>query len=204
MKKILLLILCAGSILSEAQTDSVKAVQEIQTFQNELNAEYKDPEKSPLEARDIKKFNGHPFFAINLSYRVPAKLYVTTESTFFPMKTTTSRLPNYRIYGRIEFSLGDKTFNMPVYQSQDLLKRSAYVDYLFFPFTDMTNGNETYAGGRYLDFRIPKEGKQLTIDFNQAYNPYCAYNHIYSCPLVPEENAMDIEIRAGVMYRQKK
>ena len=119
------------------------------------------------------------------------------------MKTTTARLPHYRIYGIAEFTLDGKTFKMPVYQSQDLMKNPEYADHLFFPFTDLTNGHQTYGGGRFIDLHIPKDGKNLIIDFNQAYNPYCAYSHNYSCPLVPEENQMDIEVPAGVMYEKK-
>jgi uncharacterized protein (DUF1684 family) len=73
----------------------------------------------------------------------------------------------------------------------------AYVDYLFLPFSDATNGNETYSGGRYIDLRIPTSDSVL-IDFNKAYNPYCAYNPKYSCPIVPKQNRLPIPVRAGV------
>ena len=72
-----------------------------------------------------------------------------------------------------------------------------FEDYLFLPFLDDTNGEESYGGGRYIDLKIP-EGDQMTIDFNTAYNPYCAYDAKYSCPIVPRENYMDVEVRAGV------
>jgi uncharacterized protein (DUF1684 family) len=62
---------------------------------------------------------------------------------------------------------------------------------------DDTNGAETYAGGRYIDLAIPG-GDSIVIDFNRAYNPYCAYNKKYSCPLVPKVNTLTTEIRAGV------
>jgi uncharacterized protein (DUF1684 family) len=84
-----------------------------------------------------------------------------------------------------------------VYQNIDLIKKSGYDDYLFLPFSDLTCGKESYIGGRYVDVRIQK-GTIWTIDFNKAYNPYCAYNYEYSCPIVPLENDLDIEILAGV------
>jgi uncharacterized protein (DUF1684 family) len=68
---------------------------------------------------------------------------------------------------------------------------------LFLPFLDTTNGIETYGGGRFLDMRIPKS-KEVIIDFNKAYNPYCAYNYNYSCPIVPLENNLSIKVKAGV------
>ena len=68
---------------------------------------------------------------------------------------------------------------------------------MFLPFSDLTSGNETYGGGRYIDLEIPK-GKTITIDFNQAYNPYCAYNPKYSCPIVPAENELLTNVNAGV------
>jgi uncharacterized protein (DUF1684 family) len=65
------------------------------------------------------------------------------------------------------------------------------------PFTDLTCGNESYGGGRYLDIDIP-EGEEIIIDFNRCYNPYCAYNEKYSCPLTPAVNDLKVEIKAGV------
>ena len=71
------------------------------------------------------------------------------------------------------------------------------MDHLFLPFTDNTNGVETYGGGRYIDLKIPA-GNTINIDFNKAYNPYCAYSDKYSCPIPPPENHLDIEIKAGI------
>ena len=73
---------------------------------------------------------------------------------------------------------------------------------LFLHFTDKTNGSETYGGGRFLDLRIP-EGNTLVLDFNKAYNPYCAYNNGYSCPIPPKENKLKVAVRAGVMAEQQ-
>ena len=80
------------------------------------------------------------------------------------------------------------------------MKTPGYEDYLFLPCRDETNGTDTYGGGKYLDLRIPK-GKEIVIDFNQSYQPYCAYNaYDYSCPIVPEENLLPVKIEAGVKY----
>ena len=115
------------------------------------------------------------------------------------MKTSTDRKPKYRVYGVLKFQMNKKNLQLFVYQNLDLMKRPGYEDYLFLPFSDLTNGKESYIGGRYLDMRIPKTEK-VTIDFNKAYNPYCAYNKEFSCPIVPVQNNIPLAIMAGEKY----
>jgi uncharacterized protein (DUF1684 family) len=203
MTRISTLLFCVCCFQASAQTDSLKAIEEISAFRKKLNEEYKNREKSPLESYEFSKFEGHDFFPINLDYRVNAKLTVTEGTPFFGMKTSSSRLSTERIYGYITFNLAEKEFRLPVYQSKDLMDTKEYADYLFFPFTDQTNSNSTYAGGRYIDLRIPHEGDNIVVDFNMAYNPYCAYSSKYSCPIVPADNEMDIEVPAGIRYKEK-
>jgi uncharacterized protein (DUF1684 family) len=112
------------------------------------------------------------------------------------MKTTTTRLPEYRKYGEVYFTLKEVEYKLEVYQSPDIMKREGYENYLFIPFTDETNGNETYEVGRYLELRIPKSD-EVILDFNLCYNPYCSYSPNYSCPIPPEVNRLPIEVRAG-------
>ena len=100
------------------------------------------------------------------------------------------------------FDLKEKPFKLNIYQNQDLIKKEGFEDYLFLPFLDNTNGEESYGGGRYIDMRIP-DGDTIIVDFNSAYNPYCAYNEKYSCPIVPRENYLDTEVRAGVKAFKK-
>jgi TonB family protein len=200
MKKISLCIILLSYLQCHAQTDSLKAIEEITAFQKKLNEEYKDSKESPLDAQAILKFGGHEFFPINLQYRVNATLTVSQGTPFFEMKTSSPRPSVERIYGYVSFTLQGKEFNMPVYQSKKLMQTTEYEDYLFFPFTDKTNDYETYAGGRYIDLRIPDKNDKLVIDFNRAYNPYCAYSGRFSCPLVPPENQMEIEVPVGVKY----
>jgi len=202
VKKLLLAFLLLNSFSTIAQQDS--AVQEILKFQEELNKEYRDAKTSPLKGKALKKFKKHDFFPIDLQFRVEATLAVTTESTFFSMKTSSQVLKDYRIYGMLSFMLKGKEFEVPVYQSKMLMSVEKYKNYLFFPFTDLTNGNLTYAAGRYIELSIPQQGNKLTLDFNQAYNPYCAYSDGYSCPIVPADNHLDIEVLAGVMESGKK
>jgi uncharacterized protein (DUF1684 family) len=171
-------------------------------FQKELNAQYKDASRSPLKEADRKEFEGLEFFQYDSSFVVEA-IFIRTENELpFKMKTTTDRLPEYVKYGILRFSLNNEMFQLSIYQNQDKIKEDSHYDSLFLPFTDETNGMESYGGGRYIDLNVPK-GNKLIIDFNSAYNPYCAYNDKYSCPIVPRENYLKTRIEAGVKTFKK-
>ena len=174
-------------------------------YQQKLNASYKDASKSPLKKRDLKKFKGLAFFPVDSTFIVTAKLVKTFDAPTFEMATTTDRKPIYKEYGVLTFSLKGKEFTLPIYQSQDDLRDEKYKDYLFLPFTDYTSGNESYGGGRYMDVMISDEKPNGTIElnFNNTYNPYCAYNEKYSCPLTPRKNHLNIEVKAGVKVFKK-
>jgi uncharacterized protein len=155
-------------------------------------------DKSPLPADERKKFKGLHYYPIDLSYQVKARFIPVANSPLFKMKTTTTRLPDYRKYADVVFTLQGKEYKLEVYQSPDLMKKSGYEDYLFVPFTDETNGKETYEVGRYLELRIP-QGEEVVLDFNKCYNPYCSYSPNYSCPIPPAANHLPLEIKAGEM-----
>lgn len=193
-----LVIAMLFSHVNYGQIDSISSLAEIKKFQTELNTEYSDRSKSPLEPKDFKKFKGHAFFPINLKYRVKATLKLTESSAFFLMQTSNDQPRLHRKYADVVFSLEGQEFSIPAYQSKDLMATKDYADHLFFPFTDLTNEEATYSGGRYIGLRIPKEGNELVVDFNMAYNPYCAYSKNYSCPIVPRENDLNVKIEAGV------
>jgi len=199
MKSFLLLIILI-STLSCAQ--SKKPILGETEFQRELNAEYKDATSSPLKDKDRKHFEGLDFFKYDSSYVVTAHLKRTPDTEWFDMQTTTSRVSPERVYGILTFELKGETYSLNVYQGKDVIKREGLEDYLFLPFIDDTNGEESYGGGRYIDLRIP-EGDTITIDFNKAYNPYCAYNEKYSCPIVPRVNYLALNVRAGVKAFEK-
>lgn len=190
MKKMLSFLLLLNVCLLTAQETAKE-------FQETINKEYRNREESPLTEEDFKVFKGLDFYPINEKFIVEAKFTRTANEKVFKMKTTGTRLPEYVKYGELAFNIDGKTFKLNLYQNIDLIKKEGYADYLFLPFSDLTCGKESYIGGRYIDMRIPK-GNSVTIDFNKAYNPYCAYNHKYSCPIVPLENDLDIEILAGV------
>jgi len=173
-------------------------LEEIAAFQMELNQMFADTNKSPLTEKDREEFKGLEFFQADNKYRVEASFSVSPDSEPFQMPTTTSRLVWYKKYGEANFNLGGRDLKLAVYQNQELANREGYEDFLFLPYKDWTNGIETYGGGRYIDLKIP-ENNSIIIDFNKSYNPYCAYNHKYSCPIPPDENHLEVEIRAGVL-----
>ena len=179
--------------------DEVAAVVK---FQKKMNQDFRSPEHSPLPPKERKIFKELEFFPIDTSFIITAEFLRTPYESPFRMKTTTERQPVYVKYGEVYFELEGKEHKLNVYQSQELKRDPKYKDYLFLPFTDPTNGISTYAGGRYLDMKIPK-GKSVVLNFNKAYNPYCAYSGEYSCPIPPEENDLDIPITAGVKAYEK-
>ncbi|CAM4114300.1 DUF1684 domain-containing protein [Zobellia roscoffensis] len=195
MKIILAILLILTNTIVFAQEQSHS--DEVKEFQKELNAEFKNPDKSPLSKKRQKKFTGHNFYPINEAFRVEAKFTRILDPLPFQMKTTTNRTPTYEKYGEVVFEIEGKPYKLTIYQSHRLRKTEEFKDYLFLPFTDQTNGEETYGGGRYIDLKIPNSN-HITIDFNKAYNPYCAYNNYSSCPIPPKENDLQLKIEAGV------
>lgn len=190
----LLPFLMFGSALF-AQIETV--VSESKTAQIELNEEYSNPETTILEPEDFKNFRGLEFYPISEKFIVEAKFVRTPDEKPFLMPTTTARLPEYVKYGEAHFSMEGKDFVLNLFKSVEPYDEPGYEDYLFLPFTDLTSGDGSYGGGRFLDQRIP-EGNTIVIDFNTAYNPYCAYSARFSCPIPPKENDLLIRIEAGV------
>lgn len=169
----------------------------VEKFQKELNSEYADAKTSPLTAEDLAVFKTLEFYPINEKFFVTAKFVRTESEKPFEMKTSTDRKPLYVKYGEAHFVIDGLDYKLNLYRNIELSKKEEYKDYLFLPFSDLTCGNESYIGGKYIDMKTPK-GETIVIDFNTSYNPYCAYNHKYSCPKVPIENDLNIEIKAGV------
>ena len=177
--------------------DKAKAMEEILKFQQELTHQFKDTAESPLPRSEVSFFVAHDFFPVDLKYRVVADLILTPDAPEFEMPTTTSRKPLYKQYAFAVFIINSVSYTLSLYQSVKLSQQEEYEDYLFLPYKDFTNGIDTYGGGRYIDLRKP-DGDKITIDFNQSYNPYCAYNARYSCPIPPDRNQVPRRIEAGI------
>jgi hypothetical protein len=139
------------------------------------------------------------FFPVDEQFRINCKFERTTNSPWFRMESSGKIKRNYRTYGILHFTVHDTAVTLSIYQSQDLMTNDQYRDHLFIPFTDATSGEETYESGRYIDLDIKDiVNDRFTIDFNKAYNPYCAYvSGRYNCPIPPAENRLAIAIHAG-------
>jgi uncharacterized protein (DUF1684 family) len=138
------------------------------------------------------------FYPINEKFRFNCSFERVQNSPWFMMETSGLVKKSHRIYGKIHFTLNDTAVTLCVYQSQDLMKVNQLKDYLFIPFMDATTGEETFESGRYFDFSIKDiKGNTLVVDFNKAYNPYCAYSTGYNCPVPPSENRISVAILAG-------
>lgn len=196
MKQLLYIsfLMCASIFYGQSIEEITHDISEYQTSEN---TKFADPETTILEPEDLEKFEALEFYPINLKYRVTAKFIRTPDEKPFLMPTTTSRLPEYVKYGEVHFSIDGTSLKLSLFQNTTPYEEPGYEDYLFLPFTDLTSGDGSYGGGRFLDTRIP-EGDTMILDFNKAYNPYCAYNKNYSCPIPPKENDLLVRIEAGV------
>ena len=192
-----LLLMCSTLVFGQSIK---KQKKEILKFQKELNEGYLNKDETPLRGDNYTNFKAHPFFPIDLKYRVVADFVRTPNAIPFDMNTSSGKTRPYVEYGKVTFTLNGIKHTVTLYQNLTLIKKPEYADHLFLPFKDETAGTETYGGGKYLDLTIPK-GKTMVIDFNQSYHPYCAYNaYDYSCPIVPRENWISTRIEAGVKY----
>lgn len=161
-------------------------------IRKEKNKEFADAKKSPLLSKDVESFVGLQYYPIDSTYKIQAELRVVPAPKTIEMPTTTERAPLYFEYGSAIFTLNDTLCSLVVYQEVE------EPEVLFIPFNDYTNGAGSYGGGRYLDLELKEvKGDQITLDFNKAYNPYCAYNYNYSCPVPPDTNMLNVSILAG-------
>ena len=150
---------------------------------------------SPLTKDDLKFLR---FYDADSTYTVVAKQEILPNEATFVMPVFSGTGLAYIRYALVKFTLKGKPMQLTVYRSVALAKLPEYQDYLFLPFTDDTNGTDTYGGRRYIDLSIKDfNGNSVVIDFNRAYNPYCAFSGKYSCPKPPEENHLQIAIPAG-------
>ena len=172
-------------------------------YQNELNQKYRNPSTSPLKPEDLVKFEGHDFFPLDSQFVVEAAFTKSETLSHIELETSLNQKIKFQEYGVASFTIQGQELELTVYLPSVLARRYEGREYLFIPFYDLTNGDQTYGGGRYVECDIP-EGKILNIDFNHAYNPYCAYNDKYSCPIPPKSNMLNVNVTAGVKNFVKK
>jgi len=190
---LLIVIIFSFSCREEKRYQDVNLTE----YQRQVNNYFKDASVSPLKPKDLKNFQGLDFFEFDSIYVLKAKIEETKESLPFKMKTTTDIPADVRKYADLFFQITDKEFELSVYENLEYEGVEGYENYLFLPFLDETNENETYGGGRYLDLFL-NGTDSIIIDFNKAYNPKCVYDENFSCPIVPRKNFLNTRIEAGV------
>jgi uncharacterized protein len=188
----LFLFLVLGVLDSHGQkTDAQRYMDSIKAFR----ADYVQTHEL-LTTREQKALLS--FYPLDPVYRVAARFEKYADSPWFSMPTSGATPQIQRKYGRLTFMIHDTVLHLMVYQSKALLQKAVTRNYLFIPFTDATNGIDSYGAGRYIDATISDiRNGSLVLDFNKAYNPYCAYSAGYNCPIPPRENDLPVAIRAG-------
>jgi uncharacterized protein len=168
---------------------------QIEEFRNKYKNDFLTDASSPLKKDDLQFLR---FYDADSTYRVVATQELLPNQSAFIMPVFSGTGQQYVRYALLKFVLKGKPMQLTVYRSIALAQLPEYKDYLFLPFTDDTNGTDTYGGGRYIDMTVKDfNGSSVLIDFNKAYNPYCAFAGRYSCPKPPDENHLQISIQAG-------
>ncbi len=164
-------------------------MSDLADFRRSKDEFMRDDHHSPLTGEQARSFSALAYYeeAPSLRYELPVERLVKSER--IEMQTSTGAVAAYLRWGRIAFDVDGATAELTLFRDED------QGDF-FLPFADSTSGTETYASGRYLEVRELPGGK-VAVDFNYAYNPYCAYNEQWSCPLTPFENRLKVAIQAG-------
>ena len=167
----------------------------IEQARRQKDQAFRSAATSPIDSARRASFGGLRYYVPAATYRVVAQLTRAAVPTPLPLALTGGSADPYVQWGTAEFELGGQAQKLLLLQKQGL---GADPNELFLPFTDPTNGRQTYAAGRYLDLAVPGTGATtVELDFNATYNPFCAYNHAYSCPKVPTENRVTVPVLAG-------
>ncbi len=197
MKRLLTLFLGITIVLSSAAQGNAY-LEEIKKHREKENADFLNPDKSPLSGEKLSKFEGHEFFPIDVEYRVVADFVATPEAKPFALGTNRGTTQLFKKHGDLNFELKGKKLTLEVYKQVRQFYLPTQKTYLFLPIIDQTTGVSTYDAGRYLHYEGIPKGNKWVIDFNKLYNPLCAYNERYECPMVPEANHLPIAIEAGI------
>lgn len=167
----------------------------LKEHRQEVNKEFGDTSTSILPNKMVFEFEGLNYFEPDKDYNVVAQFKKKIGNEFF-MTTSSGKKKKFRQYGILSFEIKGKRLKLPIYQNIKLMKNEKYKDYIFIPFTDLTNGEETYGGGRYIEASLPTRNT-YNLDFNYCFNPYCHYTSGYNCPIPPKDNFLNIRIEAG-------
>jgi uncharacterized protein (DUF1684 family) len=190
-------VLAAGTVIfvgactsGPSAPDESAYLQELAEHRASIEKAFREQE-DPIPADKRDKLLPLPYYDVDPSYAVPASLKLADERPVFEMPTSTGKRRRMQRVGVLEFTLQGQPMTLGAFveEGQEIVN-------LFVPFADVTTGSETYPAGRYLELSPTSTGF-YTIDFNKAYNPYCAYNQTYDCPFPPASNRLKVPIRAG-------
>ena len=168
-------------------------MESLQEFRKRKDEFLKTGAESPIPAKERTSFQGLKYFPEdpNLRFLVPVARVPEEELEF---ETSSGEKKLFRRIGKLELSVGGQAVQLTLYQAAPPAGEAGSGSY-FLPFRDATSGSETYGAGRYLE--VEENEDKFELNFNYAYNPYCAYSSGFSCPLPPLENWLKIPIRAG-------
>ncbi|MBA9076680.1 DUF1684 domain-containing protein [Rufibacter quisquiliarum] len=187
---ILGVLLIIGYWVSDLFYNDESYSQAVLKYRENKDLNFRSVTNSPLPDSVRRRFDKLTYYAPTRDYEITADFMAEERPEPVAMPMTTGTQEPYYVKGKAEFELDGQTHTLTLFQ-----KAGSTADTLFIPFTDQTNGFETYGGGRYLD-AIPN-GKTIVLDFNKAYNPFCAYNPEFACPMPPAENRLKVKIPAG-------
>ena len=162
-------------------------MSELDEFRAEKDDFFKTHPQSPLTREQKKEFTGLNYFPENDALRLEVQAEPLNDQKPMLMQTSTGGAQEYMRFGKFKFQVDGQEAELTIYQSDNGF---------FLPFVDALAGKETYPAGRYLEPE-PLPGNRFLVDFNVAYNPYCAYNEMWSCPITPAENRLKVPVRAG-------
>jgi uncharacterized protein (DUF1684 family) len=189
-------MLAAACSSGPSAPDERSDIERIEAGRAETERMFRESADSPIPPGKHADLLPLSYFPIDASYATPAVLKLSEDRPVFEMPTSTGKMRKMERVGVLEFTLGGKPRSLGAFVEAGTRR----VTRLFVPFSDLTSGTETYAAGRYLDLDPTSTGL-YEIDFNRAYNPYCAYNDSYDCPYPPPSNRLKIPIRAGERMR---
>ncbi len=197
-KNILILAIAAliATILFYSFNGGSSDVDYIESLSKERQAKdefMKSNEDSPF-GDEKKNFKGLNYFPPDLSYRISAKLVPVENRKMVVLPTSDGVEKKYLEYAFAEFELNNTPCRLLILE---LVDNNKYKGTLFLAFADATSANETYGAGRYLELKKAPGAASITLDFNEAYNPYCAYSDNFSCPFPPKENILKTFVLAG-------
>jgi hypothetical protein len=188
-----IVVILVYSFVGNEETKSVQSIDNeyittIRNLRSDKDAYLRKDTASPIENK--ANFKGLKYFEIDSAFKITGKIDKLTSGQTINISMSGGEVEEYEAYGNLTFEIESIKCALKIFKTPE--------GNLFLPFKDLTSNKETYGAGRYLDFGIDDvNDKQLTIDFNKAYQPFCAYNHTFTCPVPPAENFLNVAVKAG-------